>query len=260
MIKTEIGYTTTHTITVRGKDLAKELIGQIDFVDMMMLVIMGRKCQGNEKEMVNAILVTATDHGLTPSAIVARLTHLGAPEALQGSVAAGLLGAGSVFLGAQENAAEMLLDAARELPQTPSERQLQERAVALVAARRAARQPLYGFGHNIHIEGDPRIPTLRAVSERNGYFGKHWKLLLAIEVAAESAYKRRLVTNAAGAVAAMISDMKLPAKLSRGLTLIGRCAGLVGHVMEEAASPTGQELWDLVLRQDPRNAISKWST
>jgi citrate synthase len=255
MIKTEIGYTTVDSITVRGRSLVNDLIGQIDFVDMMMLVILGRVCEGSEKDMINAVLVTVTDHGLTPSAITARLTYTGAPEALQGAVAAGLLGAGSVFLGAMENAALMLREAAEGLTEKATDEDIVAAAERLIDTRRAARRPLSGLGHNIHIHGDPRIPVLRAVSERNGYFGLHWRLLLAIEDATERKFSRRLRANTAGAIGAMIDDMGLPTHMARGLAMVGRCAGLIGHVIEEEQSPTGQDIWDLVLQQDPRNVL-----
>ncbi|MCG2621338.1 citryl-CoA lyase [Arthrobacter sp. I2-34] len=255
MIKTEIGQTTTDRITVRGYDLATELIGRIDFIDMLMLVTVGRKCQGNEKDMLNTILVTVTDHGLTPSALAARLTYMGAPEAPQAAVAAGLLGAGSVFLGAMQDAAIMLKDAAGDLTDSSSDEEIEKAARAFVSGRRASRQPLYGLGHNIHIDGDPRIPALKAVTERNGYYGLYWKLLLAMDDVSGSIYSRRLPANTAGAVGAMILSMDLPVHLARGLALVGRCAGLLGHIIEEEESPTGQELWDLVLRQDERNKL-----
>lgn len=255
MIKTEIGYTTTDAITVRGKNLANELIGKIDFVDMIMLVCMARMPTEQEKDMINAVLVMTCDHGLTPSATAARLTYTGAPEALQGAIAAGLLGAGSVFLGSQKFAAEMLLDAAKDLPENPTEEQLKTTAEAFIDNRRAKKLPLYGFGHNLHINGDPRIPTMAAISERNGYFGKHWKLLYALHDAAKTRYSKYLPINAAGAVGAMIDDMKLPLEMSRGLSLVSRCAGLVGHILEEQQHPTGQDLWHLILEQDSRNDL-----
>lgn len=255
MIKTEIGFTTVDSITVRGRSLVDDLIGKIDFIDMLMLVILGRECQGNERDMLNTILVTVTDHGLTPSAVAARLTYTGAPEALQGAVAAGLLGAGSVFLGSMENAAIMLVEGANGLAPDATDQEVRAAAERLIDTRRAAKRPLAGLGHNIHIHGDPRIPALRAVSERNGYFGLHWRLLLAIDEATERKFSRRLRTNTAGAVGAMVADMGLPTHMARGLALIGRCAGLIGHIIEEEQSPTGQELWDLVLRQDDRNVL-----
>ena len=98
-VKTEIGYTTTDTIMVRGLNLATEIIGKFDFVDMIFHTVLSRRPSPQEKVMVNALLVTTADHGITPSSLSARLTYIGAPEALQGAVATGLLGAGSVFLG-----------------------------------------------------------------------------------------------------------------------------------------------------------------
>lgn len=255
MISTEIGTTTVDKITVRGHDLANELIGQIDFVDMIMLVTLSRRCSDNEKDMINAILVTVTDHGMTPSATAARLTYMGAPEAPQAAIAAGLLGAGSVFLGAMQDAAIMLQHAAEGLSDSSSDTDIASVAMDFVTARRKARAPMYGLGHNIHVNGDPRIPALIAVSKKNDFYGLWWRLLEAMEDATAQVYSRRLVINTAGAVGAMILSMGLPPHMARGLALVGRCAGLLGHILEEEEHPTGQELWDLILRQDPRNEV-----
>ncbi|WP_322046542.1 citryl-CoA lyase [Paraburkholderia sp. J67] len=254
-ITTEIGYCTRERIYVRGRDLADELIGKIDFIDMLMLVILGRTSEGNERDMLNAILVTVTDHGLTPSAVAARLTYLGAPEAQQAAVAAGLLGAGSVFLGAMENATLMLREIVASAGVNASDAALQDAAQRAWLTRRAQRESVHGLGHNIHVDGDPRIPALREVSQRSGYFGAHWRALEHLSEASARPGRSALPINAAGAVGAMVADMALPAAMARGLALIGRCAGLVGHVLEEAAQPVGAALWDLVLRQDPRNAL-----
>ncbi|RYY84650.1 MAG: citryl-CoA lyase, partial [Comamonadaceae bacterium] len=105
-VTTDIGTTTPDTIQVRGLNLATDILGQFDFVDMICWLAWARRPEAREKEMLNLLLVTAADHGLTPSAISARLTYLGAPESLQGAVAAGLLGAGSSFLGTVQNATE----------------------------------------------------------------------------------------------------------------------------------------------------------
>ena len=82
-VKTGIGFTTRDRIYVRGRDLADEVLGKMDFIDMIYFTATGKEPDDRTRAMTNAIIVTATDHGLTPSAIAARMTILGAPESLQ---------------------------------------------------------------------------------------------------------------------------------------------------------------------------------
>ncbi|MDH5855925.1 citryl-CoA lyase [Lampropedia aestuarii] len=252
-VTTEIGYTTPDAITVRGKNLSSEMFGHFDFIDMVYWLNFARLPEPREKAMANLILVAAADHGLTPSALSARLTFLGAPESVQGAVAAGLLGAGSRFLGTVQNVAEMYKLAAQDLDDQSSEAAVLECAGKLVQAYRESRRPISGLGHNIHVHGDPRVPVLRDISEQHGYFGKHWRLALAIPVVLEQTHGKRLPLNGAGALGAIIADMGLDGIFGRGLMLVGRAAGLVAHIREEAQTPIGPDLWDLVLDQDPRN-------
>lgn len=255
MVKTEIGYTTVDAITVRGMNLSTEVIGKLDFVDMLTLTSLARLPSPAEKAMLNVLLVTAADHGLTPSAMSARLTYLGAPEALQGAVAAGLLGAGSVFLGTTQNAAQMLMDLAAGLPADADDEALASAARDYVMDRRSKRLAIFGVGHPIHVRGDPRVGTLRKLSKEHGFYGLHWRLMDAIPGAVKSELNKTLPLNAVGAIGAIIADMRLDPVLGRGVMLIGRCAGLVAHVLEERSEPIGQDLWNLVLSQDPRNDL-----
>src|SRR5690606_10682262 len=95
MFKSNIGDGDADHIRIRGYDLVEDLIDKHDFVDVLCLTVLGRFPDANQRRMINMFLVTAADHGLTPSALATRLTLHGAPESLQGAVAAGLLGAGS---------------------------------------------------------------------------------------------------------------------------------------------------------------------
>lgn len=257
-VKTEIGYTTTDRIMVRGKNLSTDIFGRFDFVDMIYWLNFGRLPEAREKAMANLMLVAAADHGLTPSAMSARLTYLGAPESVQGAVAAGLLGAGSRFLGTIQNVADMLREAAVDLDS------LEDEAVLACAQRfvthcKAQRITISGIGHPIHVDGDPRVPVLRAISEENGYYGKHWRLALAIPTIMQRDFGKSLPLNGAGALGAIVADMELDSTLGRGLMLIGRAAGLIAHIREEKTAPIGQGIWDLVLEQDSRNVMPQRS-
>ncbi len=250
VIKTEIGFTTRDRIYVRGRDLADEILGKMDFIDMIYFTATGSKPDDRTRAMTNAIIVTATDHGLTPSAIAARMTILGAPESLQGAVAAGLLGAGNHFLGTMQNAATFTRDEIGELSDSDDEAAYLARAEEVVRTYRAARRIVPGLGHPIHVEGDPRTPVLRRIAGENGFDGRHWRFIAAVETAAQREYGRLLPINAAGAVGATVSDMGLDPVWARAFALIGRSAGLLGHLMEEIANPQGQKIWDMILAQD----------
>lgn len=249
MIRSDIGGGDPDRITVRGHDLVDELIDRHDFIDVVCLELSGRFPSPPMRRMVNALLVSSSDHGLTPSVIAARLTLHGAPESLQGAVAAGLLGAGSRYLGTAETAAEMFGAA---LAQAPAE-DIATVARDLVASRRAAGQPVAGIGHPIHAEADPRTEKLLAVAAACGFAGRHVALARAVTQAAGEMLGRPLPLNAAGASAAIILDMDLPPSFAKALALIGRTGGLLAHLIEEQAAPIAQSVWDTVEAQAASN-------
>ena len=90
------------SITVRGKDLVDEIIGKMDFTSYFWFLVTGEEPNEDLAFFANAILCALAEHGLVPSVVAARMTLAAAPEALQGAVAAGLLGCGSVVLGSAE--------------------------------------------------------------------------------------------------------------------------------------------------------------
>ncbi len=106
-----VGTSDAESITVLGQDLAGQLMGRVSFGELAFwLVAMERPTPG-QLRVFEAVLVALADHGFTPSAIAARLTLTGAPESIQGAVAAGLLGGGSRFLGVTEDTGRFLAEA-----------------------------------------------------------------------------------------------------------------------------------------------------
>src|SRR5215472_19379774 len=98
-LHTWIGSSDAEHIRVAGRDLPSEIMGRLTLTELAFLLVTRREPTPGQRRVVDAVLVSLADHGLTPSAMAARLTYTGAPEAIQGAIAAGLLGAGSVFLG-----------------------------------------------------------------------------------------------------------------------------------------------------------------
>src|SRR5919109_3882588 len=105
---TSIASHSTEDVFIRGKSLCKELIGQRSFTEMIYFQVLGRFPTDDQATLIDACLVALMEHGLTPSVLAARLTYSSAPEAVQGAVAAGLLGVGSRFVGSMEGCAALL--------------------------------------------------------------------------------------------------------------------------------------------------------
>lgn len=246
--QTSLGISTSDTITVAGKDLV-ELMGEVDFGTMTFLVVAGRLPDAGEARLFNAVLVSLADHGLTPSVLAARLTHTGAPESLQGALAAGLLGAGSVFLGVLEDTARMLADALAAAPADPDDETLARLAGELVMSHRDRGARVPGLGHPIHTDRDPRTARLAQIAREVGRHGPHQRLLEQVGHAAERATGRRLPVNGAGAAGAALADLGFDPSIVRGFAVVARAAGLLGHLWEERRRPVGRHLWDLAERE-----------
>ncbi|MGN6378442.1 MAG: citryl-CoA lyase, partial [Gaiellales bacterium] len=148
-LRTAVGGCDADSITVRGHDLAGELMGRVSFTELTFLLVRGRMPAAPETALLDAVLVSLAEHGLTPTVLAARLTHTGAPESLQGAVAAGLLGAGTVFLGVVEDTAAFLEPIVEEAGPEPSTEALEAAAREAVAASLAQRRRIPGLGHPV---------------------------------------------------------------------------------------------------------------
>lgn len=240
--RTWIGGATRDAITVAGRDLPSEVMGRLTLTELTYLLVTRREPTPGERRILDAVLVSLADHGLTPSALAARLTYTGAPEAIQGAVAAGLLGAGSVFLGPTGDTAQFLADTLVGVHDVEEEA-LRALADDAVARRRAAGLKVPGLGHPVHKDDDPRTPRLYELAAAEDLLGPHLRLLRHVAAAHEAQSGRHLPVNGAGAAGAALVDIGVPPIAVRGVVLVARTAGLVAHLVEEAARPLGMPLW-----------------
>jgi citrate synthase len=242
-VRSNLGWSTADRIVVRGLDLSNDIIGKVSLGDLAFLELKGRLPTSQESVVFNAITVTLVEHGMTPSAIAARMTYFGAPESLQAAVAAGLLGLGDRFGGSIEGAARILQDG---LAGAGQDADLRAIARKVVETHQASRQPIPGLGHPIHKPIDPRTPRLFAVAAENELSGRYVKLIELVSEEASAAYGRPLPVNATGAIAAIASELEIPWRVTRGLAVMARAIGLVAHIQEEIEDPTASEIWSRV--------------
>ena len=240
-IHSQMGWSSPDRIVVRGHDLPNDLLGKIDLGGMAFLEIIGRRPTPGEAEVFNSLLVTLVEHGMTPQAIAARLVNLAAPEALQAAVAAGLCGVGSVFAGGSEQIAKVLQEA---LGDQPPEADLSAIAAKIVDDYIVRKAVIPGIGHPVHKPVDPRTAVLFAIAERNGFRGRYVALLEAIQIEAERRLSRSLPINATGAIGAVLCELGFPWRICRGIAIISRAVGLVGHLAEEMRNPIAREIYE----------------
>jgi citrate synthase len=222
-------------IVVRGMDLCRDLIGQITFTDHIWLLVAGRLPTDAQRHTLDAALVAIAEHGLVPSVVAARMTLAAAPEALQGAVAAGLLGCGSVILGAAESAARLFADIA----QRALSGSIDEATRAMLTEMRDARRAIPGYGHPLHKAFDPRALQLLAVAKKNRVEGSHIEVARAVERWIPKIIGKPLAMNVSAAIGAVLLDAGYPLLAVKGVPLLARTASLVAHLLEEQERPIG---------------------
>jgi citrate synthase len=244
---TSLGISTVETISLLGQDLSADLMGKVSFGELAYRLITLRTPSPAQSRVFETVLVALADHGFTPTAIAARLTYLSAPNAIQGALAAGLLGGGSRFLGVSEDTGRFLADALADLPAVPTDDAgWDDVAARAVQARKDAGGFVPGLGHHLHKQGDPRTPVVIAIAREEGQYGPHLALFEAIGRVAPGILGKPLPLNGAGVCGAALADIGIPLELLRGVVLLARCAGLLGHIAEEIRRPVANDIFHVV--------------
>lgn len=242
--RTGLGTSDADSITLLGHDLASELLGKISFGELAYYLIAKQRPSKGQLVMFEAVLTALADHGFTPTAIAARLTYASAPDSLQGALAAGLLGGGSRFLGVTEDCALYLAGELERIGTAPTtEEGWNDVAREAVALQKSKGKFVPGLGHPVHKNGDPRTPVLMALARENGTFGPHLSLFEAIGRSHSEVLGKQLPLNGAGVCGAVLADLGLPLGVMRGVALLARCAGLLGHIVEEQQHPIGVDIY-----------------
>jgi len=223
------------TILVRGRDLCAELIGRISFTDHTWLLITGQLPNDAQRRVLDATLVAIAEHGLVPSVQASRMTLAAAPEALQGAVAAGILGCGSVILGATQNAGHMLHDVVTRAGSAAVEAAAKE----VLGDYRTVQRAIPGYGHPLHKTADPRVARLFEVAAAVGCRGRYVEAAIAVERVLPDVMGKALAMNVSVAIPAVLLDAGFPPNALKGVPILARTASLLAHLLEEQARSIG---------------------
>jgi citrate synthase len=223
-------------VEVRGRDLAGDLMGRLSFTEYVHLLLTGREPSEDERFFLDLLLVSIAEHGLMPSNVAARMTLAADPSSLQAAVAAGILGAGPVVLGAAEECA-LLLEQAQTRVAAGADPGTVATDVAQEVHASGAKMP--GFGHPLHRPLDPRAERILELSDERGLHGPHLALARALRDAVAGTWQRPLTLNVSLPIAAVMLDLGYPASVVKAVPILARTAGLLAHLAEEREHPIG---------------------
>ena len=225
------------TIVVRGQDLCQDLIGQVNFGDYFYFLLTGKKADAKMSALLNACMVAIGEHGMVPSVQAARMTLAAAPDAMQGAVAAGILGCGSVILGASETAGRLFLQIEKEAANHGGD--INAAAHKLVSALRANRQSVPGYGHPLHKDLDPRVKALYELAKKVNADQRYVDISIAVENVIPGIVGKALKLNVSAAIPAVLLGCGFPVNALKGVPMLARTASLIAHMSEELENPIG---------------------
>ncbi len=223
-------------ILIRGRDLSRDLMGRMTFTEYFFFLMTGKEATDQQRFFLDLLLVAIAEHGLTPTAIAARMTYDADPQSLQGALAAGILGAGTVILGTAQLCGDVLVEAVKRVDagETPD-----AVATAMAADMRARGARMPGFGHPVHRPDDPRTIRIFALADSEGVSGRHVDLARRFKPAVDAAWGKPLVMNVSMPIAAILLDLDFPATMIKAIPLLARTGGLLAHLAEEQVRPIG---------------------
>ncbi len=220
-----------NSIAVRGYPL-DEMMGRLSFADAVYLLLMGELPTPAIGRMLNAILVSSIDHGVTPPSTMAsrNVATSGAP--LKDCAAAGIMALGPHHGGDIESCMRYL---DQGLSYMRGGMTMNQAATQLVdECIRDGATPA-GFGHRFHTR-DPRAVRLFQMAMELELEGEHVHMMRAIErelAKREEAIGLLLPINVDGAIAAISADLGFAYELGNAIYMISRLPGLLAHAHEE---------------------------
>ncbi len=218
-----------NNIQLRGYAI-HELMGSITFAQGVYLALKGELPDENTGRIMDAILVSSIDHGVTPPSAQTAVTVASTGSPINASVAAGILAISSFHGGAIEECMNMLLTCVKL--QKEKNISAEKAASEVLDEFKKNKKRASGFGHRVHTE-DPRSVKLFSMADNLGVSGEHVTMAKAVETTLEKSLGKKLPINVDGAIAALLCEMGFPPSIANAFFMMSRLPGLVAHVYEE---------------------------
>lgn len=227
--KTAITKIEPNKILVRGYPI-DQLMGKANFGQMVYLLFKGELPSKNHGKMIEAILTSSVDHGVTPPSVLSALTVASTGAELNSAVATGILSISRFHGGAIEECMYLLKDTIELMAKENLD--TNEAAKKIIIKYKEQNKKLSGFGHRLHTN-DPRTKKLFDLAAEYGISGKYIAIAQSIKNMLEENIDKKLPINVDGAIAAVLCEMNFDPQLANAFFMIARLPGLVAHIIEE---------------------------
>jgi citrate synthase len=216
-------------IQLRGYPV-EELMGRKSFAEVVWLALRGELPSEAEGKLLDAVLVSAVDHGVTPPSTLAARTAASTGAPVNAALASGALSINRFHGGAVEGCMNALAEAIAYMKEKGVSRE--EAAAAVVARYREAGERVEGFGHRLH-DDDPRAARLFALAEELDLAAEGIPMARAFEAALVTVTGKVLPLNVDGAMAACLLELGFAPDVANGFFILARMPGWLAHVREE---------------------------
>jgi citryl-CoA lyase len=203
------------------------LVKESTFSETIFLLLTGRKPTEKERQIFEKMLICIIDHGAeTTSSATSRFIISGGNDINVG-VGGGILSIGDFHGGAIENAMKFFYELA--------EKSIEERR-QIIAEKISHKEIIFGFGHKVYKDEDPRVTLLKEECQRIGFTSRFFSFLDDIEHAFQQMKGKTIPVNIDGFIAAVLCEMNVDYRLGKGIFIIGRTPGLVWQCYDELTS------------------------
>ena len=229
--------TSVSAYTSKGLVLRKEklldLISEADFVSTFFLSLTGRKPKKPEKVILNAILVSSIDHGISPaSGFVPRAVASSGGDILM-AMASSLLTLGPRHGGAVTEAMRVYKKISE------SGENIEKSCENLIDSYRVNKKRIPGFGHAVYKKVDPRAKLLFDMARKNNLDIQFMNIAKQLEHSLEDKLNKKLILNIDGAIAALLITLGIDPVVGNAIFGLAKVAGSIAHIVEEQKSDKG---------------------
>jgi len=217
-LKTKISKLTEDDLILRGEKLS-HLISSSSFSESIFLLLNKRKPSEVENKVFSALLISCIDHGAGTASSLSSRFIMSTGNSLNTAVSGGILALGDYHGGASEKAMEQLKKV--------------KDVKAFVSKTLKNKEIIFGYGHKIHKNEDPRVKEILKLCKSLEYDSKYIKLAQEIETSIEKTKGKKLCLNIDGLMAAILLEMGFSPLAARGVFIIARTPGLVAQAIEE---------------------------